>query len=274
MTLLASWAAIDTHGISSAYIVSDSRISWGNKKYFDFGKKVFASKKYPEIFGYAGDVLFPSIVLSQIIDMIDTDVLFDESMTCSKKNKIVFEKLQYSFSKYPDVYGDNPIQIIHISRDTMVDKYPNFHHYLLTWNRKYGWSKEEKVFPIKSGILNVLGSGKEEFKKNYNERYQSCINKSTSRNVFHCFIDTLYNIQDTMCGGPPQLVGIYRKPNTAAQNFGIVYNQKRFLLGMEVPNESVYNKVEWRNENFELCDGTLKKKLQNASSQKNLMRRN
>lgn len=30
---------------SSAYIVSDSRISWGNKKYFDFGKKVFASKK-------------------------------------------------------------------------------------------------------------------------------------------------------------------------------------------------------------------------------------
>lgn len=207
MTLLASWAAIDTHGISSAYIVSDSRISWENKKYFDFGKKVFASKKYPEIFGYAGDVLFPSIVLSQIIDMIDTDVLFDESMTCSKKNKIVFEKLQYSFSKYPDVYGDNPIQIIHISRDTMVDKYPNFHHYLLTWDRKYGGSKEEKVFPIKSGILNVLGSGKEEFEKNYNERYQSCINKSTSRNVFHCFIDTLYNIQDTMCGGSPQLVG-------------------------------------------------------------------
>ena len=81
----------------------------------------------------------------------------------------MFEKLQYSFSKYPDVYGDNQIQIIHISRDTMVDKYPNFHHYLLTWNRKYGWSKEEKVFPIKSGILNVLGSGKEEFKKNYNE---------------------------------------------------------------------------------------------------------
>ena len=70
------------------------------------------------------------------------------------------------------------------------------------------------------------------------------------------------------------MVGIYRKPNTVAQNFGIVYNQKRFLLGMEVPKESVYNKVEWRNENFELCDGTLKKKLQNASSQKNLMRRN
>lgn len=44
MTLLASWAAIDTHGTSSAYIVSDSRISWGNKKNFDFGKKVFASK--------------------------------------------------------------------------------------------------------------------------------------------------------------------------------------------------------------------------------------
>lgn len=45
MTLLASWAAIDTHGISSAYIVSDSRISWENKKYFDFGEKSICIKK-------------------------------------------------------------------------------------------------------------------------------------------------------------------------------------------------------------------------------------
>lgn len=45
MTLLASWAAIDTHGISSAYIVSDSRISWGNKKYFDFILELYIIRK-------------------------------------------------------------------------------------------------------------------------------------------------------------------------------------------------------------------------------------
>ena len=76
MTLLASWIGIDTHGPTSAYIVADSRISWEYKKYFDYGKKVFASNCFPEIFGYAGDVLFPSIALSQILEMIDSKLLF------------------------------------------------------------------------------------------------------------------------------------------------------------------------------------------------------
>ena len=76
MTMLVSWIGIDTHGPTSAYIAADSRISWNMTNKFDFGKKVFASKKYPEILGYAGDVLFPSIVLEQIIELIDADVLF------------------------------------------------------------------------------------------------------------------------------------------------------------------------------------------------------
>ena len=115
MTLLASWIATDTHGPTSAYIVSESRFVWDSSRHFDYGKKVFASRSYPEIFGYAGDVLFPSIVLSQILEMIDLGLIFDENMSCDQKNKIVYEKLCYSFSKYPDVCGNNPIQIIHLS---------------------------------------------------------------------------------------------------------------------------------------------------------------
>ena len=53
MTMLASWVGIDTHGPASAYIISDSRISWNEQENFDHGKKVFASKNYPELFGYA-----------------------------------------------------------------------------------------------------------------------------------------------------------------------------------------------------------------------------
>ena len=77
MTLLASWIGIDTHGPTSAYIVSESRFVWDSSRHFDYGKKVFASKSYPEIFGYAGDVLFPSIVLSQILEMIDLSYLIN-----------------------------------------------------------------------------------------------------------------------------------------------------------------------------------------------------
>ena len=91
MTLLVSWIGIDNHGPTSAYIITDSRISWNTQKNFNHGKKVFASKNYPEIFGYAGDVLFPSIVIQQIIEMIDSNMLFSNNTLCHEKNKIVFD---------------------------------------------------------------------------------------------------------------------------------------------------------------------------------------
>lgn len=85
--MMASWIACDPHGVSSAYIVSDSRITWDAKTYYDYAKKVFASSLYPEIFGYAGDVLFPTIVLSQIVELIDRGILLTKTMTCREKIK-------------------------------------------------------------------------------------------------------------------------------------------------------------------------------------------
>lgn len=276
MTMLASWIGIDPHGPTSAYIVGDSRFSWGlgsANKYFDYGKKVFASNLYPEAFGYAGDVLFPSIVLSQIIEMIDMDILFTNEFTCEQKNNTVYEKLRLAFSKYPDVLGTtNVIQILHISRDTLFESYPSFYCYLMSWSKSTGWKVEEKKIPNTSDILFILGSGKCEFIANYS-RYQSGPNKDTSRNVFHCFIDTLFNIKDPSCGGPPQLVGIYRKPESSAKNFGIIYQNKRYFLGAEVPRATYPNKIEWRNEFFELCDGGTKKVIKTAVKQPDLLRR-
>lgn len=273
MTLLVSWIGIDTHGPASAYIVADSRISWDAKRVFDYGKKVFATKCYPEIFGYAGDVLFPTIALSQICEMIDSNLLLNQSMSCAEKNKVVFEKLYYAFSKYPDALGSNPIQILHISRDTVFEGYPSFHYYLLTWSETVGWHQEEKLIPKKSGLLQVLGSGQAEFSDNYETRYQNGNNSSTSRNVFHCFIDTLTNIKDWHCGGPPQLVGIYRKPCTAARNYGILHKGRRYFLGAEIPRDASFDKIEWRNEFFELCNGDTKNRKDGAANQPDSLRR-
>jgi hypothetical protein len=66
MTLLVSWIGVDPHGTSSAYIAADSRVSWGDVANFDHGRKVFAFRHSPDILGYCGDVLFPTMVLSQI----------------------------------------------------------------------------------------------------------------------------------------------------------------------------------------------------------------
>jgi hypothetical protein len=59
MTTIVTWAAVDTHGVSSIYIASDSRISWGATTVWDSGRKTFASQDCPFVFGYWGDVLFP-----------------------------------------------------------------------------------------------------------------------------------------------------------------------------------------------------------------------
>jgi hypothetical protein len=77
MTSLASWIGIDSRGQSSIYIVSDSRISWGENAVWNYGRKVFASRTTPEIFGYCGDVLFPSMFLSQVVDSISIGQLGD-----------------------------------------------------------------------------------------------------------------------------------------------------------------------------------------------------
>ncbi|HJC44040.1 MAG TPA: hypothetical protein H9756_10270 [Candidatus Mediterraneibacter gallistercoris] len=272
MTMLVSWVGVDPHGPTSMYIAADSRISWDAANTFDFAKKVFASKKYPEIFGYAGDVLFPSIVLGQIVELIDAGILLNTTMTCDQKNKIIFEKICESLSKYPQLYIGSNVQIMHLSRDTEVDTkvrgYPKFYHYKLTWSKKNGFIFEKISIPNKSGLLCVLGTGAKEFNEKY-LLYQKGRNSNTSRNVFHCFTDTLANIQDRYCGGSPQLVGLIRKPLTYGISFGIISEKRRYYLGMQIPNNACFTNVEWRNNLFEICDGGTKNIKEGAAHQPN-----
>lgn len=272
MTMLASWVGIDTHGITSAYIVSDSRFSMGNK-HFDHGRKTFASYRYPEILGYAGDVLFASTILGQITEMIDCNLLFDSSTTCFDKNKIIFDKISYEFNNYSEL-GMNDFKILHITRETIVSGYPHFYGFVLEWNNRSGWKRHILDIPKSSDIILVIGSGKREFLQNYLGRYQKGSNKHTSRNVFHCFCDTLFTTSINSVGGAPQLVGIIRKPNSSAQYYGIICNNKRYFMGSEVPKNSNYINIEWRNDLFELCNGINGHKYETAASQPDYLRIN
>lgn len=276
MTMLASWVGVDTHGQSSAYIVSESRISWHDEQnhkdyYYDFGKKVFAAKNYPDIFGYAGDVLFPSIALAQIVEMIDAGVFFTPEMSRDEKHGKVYEKICHAFSVYPRECSNKIVKILHISRDSFSGKYPSFSAKVYQWTSRKGWEMVNCDMPEESGLLFVLGN-KEEFMSNY-ARYQTGPNKDTSRNVFHCFMDTLFNTQRKDCGGAPQLVGIYRKPNSPAINFGIIYNKRRYFLGSELTKDAVYDNIKWRNELFELTNGSTKKRIDSAAEQPDPLRR-
>ncbi|MBD2294820.1 hypothetical protein H6G06_15345 [Anabaena sphaerica FACHB-251] len=273
MTLLVSWIGIDSRKVASIYIAADSRISWANLANFDHGRKVFAFNKYPDILGYCGDVMFPSIVLGQIVEMADNGLLFKENYKCKQKFEAIKEKLIQIFHKYPHhINGitQDSLQIIHASRES--DNCTNFFCHLIEWKRDKGWSGKKLIFPEKSDTLAILGSGAVEFNKNY-ERYIQGPNKSTSRNVFHCFCDTLFNSKDINCGGAPQLVGIYSKPESTAKKFGIIKDKKRYLFGSQIDDLINFNNIEWRNDLFELCDGNTMKKFEKAQKQPNQLKR-
>lgn len=265
MTLLLSWLGVDQRRPASLYIASDSRFSWGNVANYDYGKKVFYFKNSPDIIGYCGDVLFPTIILNQIIELADNGLLFDDLENCDNKFYKIKNYLQKSLSNYPVGFSviNDSIQILYGSRDSNHI----FHLFTLSWNRATNsWIDNKIDFPDHSDTLSVLGSGKEEFMEKYKQYRKSDIQK-TSRAAFQCFCDTLSGITNAFCGGAPQLVGLYQKWN--GRSFGIICKNKRYLCGLEILESNNFDSIEWRNEEFEICSGETMKKLPRAQRQPN-----
>lgn len=269
MTLVASFIGVDCKypkpKPASIYILSDSRISWGGTIKFDYGRKVFGCRNSPDIFGYCGDVLFPSIVLNQIVDIADHGLLFEPSWNCEQKFQAFTNKLIQSFKNYPASASvmDKTFQIIYASRDQEQNFFCKKMEWWKTTNK---WTTDVIEFKDHSDKLFILGSGRTEFLEKF-KRYAESENQKTSRAVFHCFTDTLDNIKDVYCGGAPQLVGLYRIGN--ARFFGIINKGKRYLHGVEVDDLINLNNVEWRNNLWEVCDGNTMEIKKSAKRQPN-----
>lgn len=255
MTTLLSWTGIDTHGAASVYIASDSRISWGYGKYWNVGRKVFASRTSPEIFGYCGSVTFPIHILGQIIELIDNKLLFDENDSHEVKLEKVRVKIIESYSIQP-VSQHEKCQIFYASRvgSKMSSKF-----YASIINVSCSGVTIERIsLPETSDIIASAGTGSAPLKSLHDE-WVGNINKDpqqrgrTSRSVFGAFCDALASERDPYSGGPPQLVGLYRVG--PANSFGIIHNGNRFFNGLEVSASPSINNIEWRNSLFERCCG-------------------
>lgn len=249
MTLIISWIGVDQKKngkeVSSIYIASDSRYTWGNSAQFDYGIKVYGSAKYPEIFGFCGDVLFPSTVLGQLLPQIDNGILINDSDSCERKNNKVKEFISSSLDKYPKRFLENNFTILH---GTRLKK--EFRLFKTTFEKNVGLKNQEIELPRISTKVFSGGSGKEEFDKNWlgwNKKRHNDFR--TSRAVYHCLGKTLKTIKDKRTGGLPQIVGLYRIKNTRL--FGIIENGKKYVYGKESSEGIISDKIEWRNENFE-----------------------
>lgn len=260
MTSIAVWVGVDTHGAASAYIATDSRISWPSGGRWDSGRKAFASSTFPDIFGYCGDVLFPSLLLSQFVTALDIGAVVDRSAKTMDREKALEQIARIAFKEFPNKLRQ-PFEIIYCGRDGegLLSK---FEVYILSWSHQNGWRRESRQIPTESSTLVFkTGSGSRSIAKSM-ALWDESAHGGTSRAVYSAFVEALKGGSDPNSGGPPQLVGLYRK--WAGRTIGVVDQRNRFLHGLPVLIPDVDPSLEWRNELFERCDGRTGRRLIHA----------
>src|SRR5262249_29160528 len=121
-----------------------------------------------------------------------------------------------------------------------------------SWSPSAGWSRASLVLPPESGVVLARGSGHADFASPLKRWKDSEVGR-TSRAVYSAFCDHLASGADPCSGGPPQLVALYR--TGPAITFGLIYAGARRLSGARVPDGSIPEDLEWRDELFQRCNG-------------------
>lgn len=268
MTSFVAWVGVDSRGPASLHLASDSRISWADKAHWDCGRKLFACSTSPHIFGYVGDVLFPSLVLGQIAAAIETEMYKRDALATDRFERIR-QQVSRSFTGYP-AFARKPFSIVHGTRQ---GEYMDCEFVLsvLSWSVDTGWKTISLDTPKMSSALWISGTGKNMIEQ-WQSHWDSSSQGNTSRAVFGAFCDALHGGVDPMSGGGPQLASLYRKGS--GRSIGCFYRGAPYLYGMLIDSDPARMEIEWRNELFERCDssGALISRAQKHHSPKGLGR--
>lgn len=255
MTAFAVLVGVDQRGPASLYLASDSRVSWRDSAFrtWDYGRKVFACSRQPDVLGYVGDVLFPSTVLGQIVSHIDAGVLVEADAGPLDRFNAIATVIRTSFAGLPRreqrsfsvVYGRRAGEGMSCTLSIAV----------LSWNGS-DWHEQWIDMPDSSSHVLLLGSGATEIDR-WDGRWQSSSQGNTSRAAFSAFCDAISAQGDRHSGGAPQLVGLYRVG--PAKPFGIVWKEVPYLYGLPAIAIGPESHIEWRNSSFERVgvDGSL-----------------
>jgi hypothetical protein len=263
MTSLISWVGADSRGPSSVYFASDSRITWPGAGKWDHGRKLFACRRYPHIFGYCGDVLFPTQTLSQITEMIDSGLIaadpFDSIDSYTEKIVAIIEA---ALKTYPPPTKQK-FDVLYCMREGEFMQ-SRFHLRQITFDPVSTPTVLPIEIPSQSGTVAVLGSGSKCVRDQLH-LWESSQVGGTSRSVFSAFCDALRSGDDPSSGGPPQLVGLRRM--SPPRTFGVIWQQHRYFYGLEASASATQNGVHWFNDLFEICDPETLARKQDAQPQ-------
>jgi len=260
MTTLISWITYSATGEKpelprAIYIASDSRITWGSESLrWDAGRKVFNSRENPHIFGYCGDVVFPSLVLGQIVTAIDNGILFENEHTPDQKQERILETIKNSYQEgYNHPVSD--FSILHACR-AIAWPYTEFSFWHISYKAKTNeWFNEKLPLPENTGLVISLGSGAASAKSHEGRWTESDVG-GTSRSFFSAFCDAIDSGDDKLSGGAPQLCALY--PNLPPQCIGVIKDNRYFIHGMEVQPGPRLSNIEWKDVLFRSIDPETK----------------
>ncbi|MEV0949029.1 hypothetical protein [Promicromonospora sp. NPDC050249] len=257
MTTIVAWAGVDQRKVASVYIASDSRISWGSSHIWNQGRKTFAATGSAHIFGYWGDVLFPSIALPTVLDELAAGVVRSKGSAFGE----IGNGIRRLWTDYPKQEQRDFGIVMATRRREAMDAV--FELAIMTFDSKTGtWDLKDVPMPQSSARLHIAGSGASEV-RNAGLLWEESSQGGTSRAVYGAFTEALAHGTDPYSGGGPQLVGLRRIG--PAIRFGTVFQGKRYLAGARVTQATVRaSKVEWFNELFERVDGARGRRLSDA----------
>lgn len=256
MTTLIAWISYSNTGQSAhlpraIYVASDSRITWGSAaRRWEAGRKVFTPLKEPHIFGYCGDVVFPSLALGQVIAAIDYGILFSAEANADDKNEIIFETIKESHRQRLNV-PEQSFKILHIHR---IQNWPSttFAAWVISYDAATAlWSCNKVALPSATGIVIALGTGAGAAKSHASKWAESDVG-GTSRAIFSAFCDALTSGADPLSGGVPQISALYTE--NAPRPLGYVENGLMFLHGLQLGPSGTFDNIEWRDRLFQRVD--------------------
>lgn len=250
MTTLIAWTSHDHRKFAALHIASDSRISWGSsRRRWDAGRKIFCSKTTPDVWAYSGDVLFPALVLSQIMSVADTGLLFTNEDSAAVRHDAVFNALKASFERRHNT-PDQDFTILHASRDgeNVVAK-PKLWKTCYSKNAKTWDDGEMEIANI--GIVAVVGTGSKALKEEA-ARWKASSIGNTSRSIYSAFCKAIESGADPLSGGAPQLGSIY--PKGHAVTSGVIYDNKPHIHGLPIQLTPSMGDIQWFDKLFQRID--------------------
>lgn len=262
MTTLISWKGVDTHGISSIYIASDSRVTFSANVHSDNCRKILVSTKHPLIFGYCGDVVYPLFHIGAILSLIDSFGIscignnFDDHCfsICSMLNSSSEEYFKSIKTESTIIFVER--EFIGMDSIFRMCKFKFI-------NGKY--INEKIDIESSSPLIFAGGSGGIMYTDLYYDKFRA---NSVSREVFWALCSFIKSGVDKNTGGSPQLAGLFKKGSAVPHC--VVWNDSLYFCGTDInsiQHHSFFEGIKCVNENFELCNPITKNLKEGAQRQ-------